>query len=357
MIVVNGRFMTQNLTGVQRYARGITRMICARSDVEVVVPRSAEILPEYSDIPLVRYGPFGGHTWEQLVLPSYVRRRRGILLNLGSTGPALLRRQVVTNHDITYVRYPASFARSFRILYRTLTPVLLRSAKAIVTVSEFSKGEISNFFRVDASKFFVVPNAVDSGFTPGASSQALGYLLAVSSPSAHKNFGRLLEAYSQLPFPKPRLVIAGSTAPALIRPDLVDSPGVSFVGRLTDDELVDMYRGATAFVFPSLYEGFGIPPLEAQSCGVPVIAPNIPSAREVLGESAVYADPTSVGSLAAAIRTVIEMTPTERHKMTALGLANVQRFSWAGSANAIMDLVDGVFGDSAIHQASDRSVA
>lgn len=342
MIVLNGRYMTQHLTGVQRYARGITRaLLRSRHDIEVVVPRNGKIRPEYADIPVTRIGALTGHAWEQVSLPLYARKQDAVLLNLGSTGPALLRKQIVTNHDITYVRYPESFARSFRLLYRALTPVLLRSAMHVITVSEFSKQEISEFFGVDPDKFVVVPNAADDVFQRGQEeSHRDGHVLAVSSPSAHKNFARLLDAYSALDGAKPPLVIVGGTAPALVRPELAEDEGVRFAGRVSDDELVRLYRGATAFVFPSLYEGFGIPPLEAQACGVPVVAADIPVTREVLGDSALYADPTSVNSIAEAIHSLLVAPDDLRSRIIELGASNAQRFSWEQSANIVSALLD-----------------
>lgn len=339
MIVVNGRFATQNLTGVQRYARGITRQLLERDDVEVVAPAEETILPEYADLPITGIGRLTGHAWEQISLPRYAKKRGALLLNLGSTGPAFMRRQIVTNHDITYVRYPESFTRSFRLLYRALTPILLRRALGVITVSEFSRREISSFYQVSPDKFAVVPNAVDAQFSRGQASTPQGYLLAVSSPSAHKNFARLLEAYASLPHPRRALLIVGSTAPAMVRPDLAEDPDVRFVGRVTDDELVHIYRGAAAFIFPSLYEGFGIPPLEAQACGVPVIASRIPSQEEVLGDSAVYVDPMSVDEIAGAIESVLAASVDERAELIKRGLRNVQRYSWSRSADAVSDIL------------------
>ncbi len=344
MIVINGRFMTQRLTGVQRYARGITReLLATRDDVEVLVPRNAAIRDDYSDIIATRYGRLTGHAWEQVSLPRYAAANARLLLNLGSTGPAFLSRQVVTNHDITYVRHPASFAPSFRLLYRMLTPVLLRRAAHIITVSEFSKREISSFFGIPETKFSVVPNATDSSFTPGSPRRTDPYLLAVSSPSSHKNFGRLLDAYARIgTAARPRLVIAGSTAPALVRPEFANQPGVDFVGRVDDEELLALYRGASAFIFPSLYEGFGIPPLEAQACGVPVLAADIPAAREVLADSARYFDPTSVEDIARAIRDAAQLTGPRREALIESGLQNAQRFSWANSAREVGAILDGL---------------
>jgi glycosyltransferase involved in cell wall biosynthesis len=342
VIVVNGRFMTQRLTGVQRYARGITRELLAmRDDVEVVVPRKAHVRDEYLDLPFTRIGALTGHAWEQISLPRYTTKDARLLLNLGSTGPALLSRQVVTNHDITYVRHPESFALAFRVLYRAITPVLLRRASRIITVSEFSKREIAAFFRVPESKFVVVPNSADATFTPGSSRTGDPYLLAVSSPSSHKNFGRLLDAYAKVdPESRPRLVIAGGTAPALVRPDLAQHESVEFVGRVGDDELLDLYRGASAFIFPSLYEGFGIPPLEAQACGVPVLAADIPSSREVLLDSARYFNPMSVSDITRAIHEAAHFTATQRDEIVASGLQNADRFSWGRSAQDISAVLD-----------------
>ena len=287
-VVINGRFLSQSLTGVQRFARGIVREACGllRDDFVVVAPGGAEILDDYAGITATKVGRRSGHAWEQAELPAFARRNRALLLNLCNTAPITYRNQIVSHHDIAYVRRPESFREILcRVLYRTISPVMLRRSRAVVTVSEFSRGEIAAFYHVPHGKIAVVPNAVDEQFRVTGPQRRGEHILAVSSPSPYKGFGLLLDAYAQwTSVDKPPLVVVGGVPRSLVREDLDGKAvrGVKFVGRVDDDELAELSRDALIFVHPSSYEGFGIPPIEAQASGAPVLASAIVPLREVL---------------------------------------------------------------------------
>lgn len=336
-IVINGRFLTQQLTGVQRFAYEITRrLVELRDDVVVVAPQTEfPIDPPYD---VRRIGKHDGHHWEQVDLVRHLRRAGSpLLLGLGSTGPALYRNQIVTHHDITYVRHPESFSRSFRAAYRVLMPLTLRSARRIITVSEFSRREIVDWYGVDQAKISVVNNAVGDQFTPGDPAERGDFLLAVSSPNRHKNFERLVEAAALAGVP---LKIVGAQDRAFATTNAADGPArTEWLGRVSDQELVQLLQTARAFAFPSLYEGFGIPPLEAQACGCPVVAADIPPVREVLGSSVELFDPTDIDDLTRAM-TAVMRDPRRASELAQLGADNVVRFSWKSSAVAVSETVD-----------------
>lgn len=351
MLYINGRFLTQPLTGVQRFALEISRALQdVRDDIVFLVPRGELTLDPPTDARMEVVGRNAGHTWEQLDLPRYLARIGSpLLLGLASTGPAWYRNQVVTHHDITYVRHPESFSPRLRALYRLIVPPLLRNSRAIVTVSEFSRREIAGHYGVDPEKITVVSNAVDASFSPptealAAAPTASEYFLAVSSPNAHKNFMRLIEAYRGFDqAPHIGLKIVGSQARAFRASGIATAApeGVEFLGVVADDELVRLYQGARAFVIPSLYEGFGIPPLEAQACGSPVIAADIPSLRETLGDSAHWVAPASVSSIRAGLDALASDEDHRRWLITR-GDANTARYSWQTSAEAVNRLVRGL---------------
>ncbi|WP_426323618.1 glycosyltransferase family 4 protein [Microbacterium sp. E-13] len=343
-IFLNGRFLTQPLTGVQRFALEISKALMSRrDDLTLLVPRAKLAIEPPRGAELRVVGVSGGHLWEQTELPAYLKRAgEPLLVSLGSTGPAYYKNQIVTHHDITYVRHPESFSAKTRAVYRAIVPHMLQNCLAVVTVSEFSRNEISRHFGVDAAKIFVVPNAVGSGFKARSSGPARGaaarpYFLAVSSLNAHKNFGGLVRAYRQSGVASATdLRIVGGQAKAFARIDVdLNTPGVRLMGSVSDETLVDLYQGALSFVFPSLYEGFGIPPLEAQKCGSPVIAANIPALRETLERSAHFVDPLDVADIALALRTLAHDAGL-RERLAALGAANARRYSWESSA-AIVD--------------------
>jgi glycosyltransferase involved in cell wall biosynthesis len=350
MIVINARFLTQELRGVQRFAEQTCLALKRQRDDLVFVTSPGVRMHETArllDAQVV--GTRTGHLWEQLDLPRYLRSQGNpLLLSLCATAPLFYGNQIATHHDITYVRHPQSYTWQFRTAYRLMTPLLLKRLKTLITVSQFSKREIGEFYNFPAQKILVVPNAVGEEFQPGEPLQAGGsrYLLAVSSPSAHKNFSRMIQAFLQLKgFDQVELRIVGGGGAVFSDPDLEalakrDSR-VRFLGRLSDAELIEQYQGAAAFVFPSLYEGFGIPPLEAQACGCPVLAANAASIPEVLQSSALYFDPLDVEHISRAMALALNSLTIRQHLRT-LGLQNVARFSWDASARLISDRIDSV---------------
>lgn len=347
MIVINARFLTQNLTGVQRYAEQISLALKQlREDVVFVTPHDVRSHQTAGALQARCIGRNRGHLWEQIDLPLYLRRQGNpLLVSLGSSGPLLYANQIATHHDITYVRFPHTYSWTFRTAYRIMTPILLSRVKTLLTPSEFSKSEISSFYKMPRERILTLPNAVTEFFLPAANLHVeRPYLLAVSSPSAHKNFTRMIQAFLSLRGqPDLQLHIVGSTHGLFADPDLQRlasrDPRIRFLGRLDDAELLTQYQGATAFVFPSLYEGFGIPPLEAQACGCPVLAANAASIPEVLKDSALYFDPLDITQMAAAMQRILN-DPALRQSLRRRGLANVTRFSWQRSAQRLSRHID-----------------
>ena len=349
MIVINARFLTQELRGVQRFAEQTCLALKRqRDDLVFVCPPGIRMHAAAEQLGAQVIGRNGGHLWEQLDLPLYLHRRgKPLLLSLCATAPLFYGNQIATHHDITYIRHPESYTWQFRGAYRLMTPVLLKRLKTLITVSQFSKREISSFYGYPKEKILVVPNAVGDEFQPGAPVEATPrYLLAVSSPSAHKNFSRMIQAFLQLKgFDQVELRIVGGGGAIFSDPSLqalADSdPRVHFLGRLSDAQLIEQYQGAAAFVFPSLYEGFGIPPLEAQACGCPVLAANAASIPEVLQSSALYFDPLDVQHISRAMALALNNLNIRQHLRT-LGLHNVSRFSWDESARLVSERIDAV---------------
>ncbi|WP_268797021.1 glycosyltransferase family 4 protein [Pseudomonas huanghezhanensis] len=347
MIVINARFLTQELRGVQRFAEQTCLALKQlRDDVVFVAPHGIKMHESAKALDVQCIGRNSGHLWEQLDLPLYLKRNASpLLISLCSTAPLLYGNQIATHHDITYVRHPQSYTRSFRLLYRTMTPIMLTRIKTLLTVSNFSRGEISQFYRYPEKKIVVVPNAVSAAFQPGAQvKNGPHYLLAVSSPSAHKNFNRMIQAFLMLrDHDHLELRIVGAASEIFADESLQSlasrDPRIRFLGRLSDTELIAQYQGAKAFVFPSLYEGFGIPPLEAQACGCPVLAANAASIPEVLQASALYFDPLDVSHIAAAMERILSDL-TLRRSLRRRGLNNVARFSWEDSAQRVSQRID-----------------
>lgn len=356
-VYVNGRFLTQPGSGVQRYARSILDaldgMIGAAGPVEVLVPDAPlHDVPAWRNLSL-RPVPGGqGHFWEQGAL--YRASRDGVLVSLGNSGPVRHRRQVLALHDAHIYQIPQAFSWRYRAAHRVLRPRLARRAAALVTVSRYSAGQLAGYLGVAEERFTVIPNAADHVFDWPADPSAPGryglqpgrYLLAVGNQSPNKNIRALVAAYGMAQG-LPDLAVVGGSVPGVA----ADVPrGVRALGRVPDADLRGLYEGAAGFVFPSLFEGFGIPPLEAMALGVPVIASNAAALPEVLGEAPIWFDPRDVGSMARALQRFAGMSGTERSQRIAAGHARAEAYGWERSAGLLFDVVARVARSEALEQ-------
>ncbi len=353
-VVVNCRFLTRPVTGVERYATEMVEALSRiRSDLTLVAPPEPELQrTELAGLPVQRVGTRSGHAWEQLTLPRHLRSLgEPLLLDLANSGPVSYRNQVVVVHDVTHRRVPGAHSRAFRRWYALMTPLLMRRARAVVTVSEFSKGEIRQLYARD--DIAVTPNAVGAWVTgrqtPPPSAESLEdtpFFLIVGSRAAHKDLATAYEAFARYREGGGRalLAVVGSSHPSLadgrLDADRIQDAVVDF-GRVSDEELAWLYGHACAFVFPTRYEGFGIPPVEAQSAGTPVIASDIPVLREVLTEgSALRFAP---GDAAALARAMVEVgDPQVAARLVESGRANAARYSWSSSASTLSGIIDGL---------------
>lgn len=334
---INGRFFTHKITGVQRFAYELTKRLVSNFDVKILVPRGTSVP---SDLPFEEVGRNRGHVWEQFDLPIYLKARRSpLLLNLANTGPISYKNQIATHHDITYIRFPKSFSWKFRTSYRYLIPIFLRNAKFTITSSEFSKGEICSEFSLEPQRMIVVPCGVDHDqFKPGKTRDK--FFLLVSSPSLHKNFSIAITAFAKSSLAgEYKLKIVGSVAQAF-RPTAQNGhPSVVWLGRVEDDELLRLYQTASAFVFPSVYEGFGIPPLEAQASGCPVISSNAASMPEVLRQSVLYFEPNDAAMLTRRMEEVANSSDLQA-SLVNKGFENASRFSWDYSYMKVAEIIN-----------------
>ncbi len=355
-IFVNGRFLTQGITGVQRHAREIVRELDqllgeggSRSDQSwtlLTPPGAREDLP-LGQIRQEVVGKLRGHLWEQLELPR--RASGGILLAFANSGPIRHPRQVVTIHDAAVFAVPEAFSIAFRQWYRFLLPRLARNARLVLTVSEFSAAELTRFIGMEPAKVRVIPPGnehlrhatPDRSILDRLSLVGQKFVLAVGSQSPHKNFARFLEAVGPVVQQGYRVVIVGGANPRIFRGAAENPETLTMAGYVTDGELRALYESASCFVFPSIYEGFGHPPLEAMSLGCPVVASSAASIREVCGDAAVYCDPYRPEDIRRAILEVLA-SPDRCAEMRRRGAARVARFTWRGTAQQILQIVDEV---------------
>src|SRR4051794_35293048 len=242
---------------------------------------------------------------------------------------------VVTVHDLALLRHPWAFPRWTRLYGPRAAPRVLRAARRVIAVSEFTRRELVELLRVPEERIRVVPNAVDARFVPAGPREDGRYVLAVGTLEPRKNLARVVEAARRVSV---ELRVAGEAGWGDV---VADGAGVSWLGFVPDDELARLYRGALCVVYPSLYEGFGIPVLEAMACGVPVVTSRGSAMAELADGAAVLVDPLDP----AAIAEGIVRAERERDELRRRGLERARAFSWRAVAEATVDVYREAAGD------------
>jgi glycosyltransferase involved in cell wall biosynthesis len=353
-LFINGRFLTQPMSGVQRYAHEILRALDKRlassaalrvllGSVEVLVPYNVEA-PDWQVLRLrvVRGGQ--GHLWEQTTLLR--ASRDGVLVGLGNSGPLRHRDHVLCLHDANLFEIPEAFSRQYLLLHRALRPALARRATVLLTVSKTSARALSDHLGVAEDRFHIVPNSAEHvlrlpvenvlaryGLVRG------GYLLSVGNQTPNKNLARLIEAHAQCDPSVLPLAVVGGGVPDVEHTAATCGERLYLLGRVPDTDLRALYEGAAGFVFPSLYEGFGIPPLEAMQLGVPVLCARSGAMPEVLGDAPLWFDPRDVGDMTRSLNSFAVMDDALRAALAQAGLRRAELYSWDRSAVLLIEAV------------------
>jgi glycosyltransferase involved in cell wall biosynthesis len=291
--------------------------------------------------------------WEQAIQPWAVRRSGIDLLH----SPAFVGPMaggcpfVVTVHDLSFLDYPQNFRAMNRSYLRVLARRSVLRARRVIAVSQSTRDDLVKHYGLSPERIDVVYNGVDAGFHPLSAGEIDSFrarnglpgqfILFVGTLEPRKNVVRLIEAYAHLAGDRPHLVLVGGKGWLYQEVfERVEGLGISdrvhLVGYVPADELCLWYNAALMFVYPSLYEGFGLPPLEAMACGTPVITSTASSLPEVVGRAALLVDPTDVAALATAMARVLG-DPGLRAEMRAAGLERAQHFSWQESARRTVD--------------------
>jgi len=241
-----------------------------------------------------------------------------------------------TIHDLNHLDLPYNSSPLKRAFYQTVIKPAIKSSFKVLTVSEFSKKRIIEWTNCPADKIEVVSNGTSSNFTPFAKPQKYNtpYIFCCSNRKGHKNEKRLFQAFSQCSAKSDlSLVMTGEadSETTLILNHLKLDGRVYFTGKLSEENLASWYRGAVASIFPSIYEGFGLPVIESMAVGTPAIIANAASLPEVGGTAAYYFDPFDIDSISQAIDTVT-YDELLKKTMSSSGLAQAKNFSWDRTA-------------------------
>jgi glycosyltransferase involved in cell wall biosynthesis len=331
-IAINGRCFSRRVTGVERYAREISKRLTSS---RIIQPKNNP-------------GRVAGNLWEQIILPTQIRQNE-ILWSPANAGPWFFRNQVITIHDASVFDHPEWFQPSFAAWTRLSWKILAKRVKAIITVSNYSCERLKFHLGIPEENIHVIHNGVGRPFEPQSQKtiDSVGrkykldkpYFLFVGTIEPRKNLPILLQAWESLNLKTHSLFIAGTEGRVFANDEGRETrPRQKYI---SDEDLPALYSGATAFVVPSFYEGFGLTALEAMACGAPVIASNTTALPEILGDAALLIDPKDPVEISNAMQKIIEdriFANTLRER----GLQLTKNFTWDQAARKIKSLLEGI---------------
>lgn len=348
---VNGRFLTQQVTGIQRYAINVVQALDdllddAGQTARLMAPAAADTM-ELRAVEQIRAGRLTGHAWEQFELPRLAHDR---LLNLCNVAPVLKNEQIVCIHDASVFIAPESYGRGFRNFYRFLQPQLARRSTRITTVSNASARQLARHLPLRVSDITVLPNGHEHALgwdtakaklAPAFLSARAGgeqkpFVLALGSRARHKNLELVIKIAPRLAELGIDVVIAGGGNRIFADEQSAGAANVGRLGRVSDDDLAYLFERALCLAFPSWTEGFGLPIIEAMAWGCPVVSSNCASMPEVCGAAALFASPAEPSAWVEHVRTLSNSTSL-RQELIGRGRERLPAFSWRSTAEGYLE--------------------
>ena len=345
-IIINGKFMAERMQGIVRVARelllAMDRQLAKRDRVWLIVPKNAADIPHYEHIRVITYGKHTGIIWEQTELRRFAAfYKDSVLLNLCNTAPLFIKDSITTVHDIMYKVCPKYYTtlrnRISRLWHVLQYGYLFRHEKKILTVSEFSKREIERCYPCAKGKISVIYNAWQHVLNYKESSdwqkrfpqlQEGGYFFSLATLAKNKNGSWIIKVAKRNP--NLTFAMAGKIYETEYGSDLPEN--VHLLGFVSDEDACALIKHCRAFLFPSLYEGFGLPPLEALALGAEVISSDAASLPEVLGDSVHYIKPRCYDY---DLEQLLSEQTADKEKA-------LEKFSWDRSAAKLLSLLGDV---------------
>lgn len=341
-VIINGRFLTQKSTGVQRVATEISKYLSQHYKEEIVFlcPNKPLLNPVAQSLNCVKIGYFSGYFWEQIELPFYLFKKKvSLLVNFCNTAPVLFRKNLIVIHDMAIKENKKWFNWKFALIYNILFYFNLKNALKIITVSNFSKGEILKFYpEINESKIEVVYLASFIIFNEERNEKS-DYFIVVNSLNARKNIKVVLEAFKHLDSKKYKLKIIGDYFNSIFNEDYyIHGSNVTFLNEISDDELKKYLSEAKAFINASFYEGFGLSALEAMSVYTPCILSDIPVHRELYNNKALFFNPNDHLEL---VEKIEKITNSENYKdICENSFEESKKFNWKETSNHYITIIE-----------------
>ncbi len=352
-VVINGKFLLASLEGMPRTGREITAALDGLIEeglvpdlkIKVLAPKGAAATITLRHIPVEEVGVGDGPVWEQVEFPLYAKGRYTI--NYTSTAPVVTKFGCVVVHDAQVLSARKSHGWKSKLLYGTITPMVAQRYKAVVTPSHYAKEEILKYAVCERDDLEVVHNGSDHVLRVKPDESTLGwagleegeYILSISATHHHKNLRTVFNALKGHPELCRRLVLAGSATPDHYAAMGIELPeGVRTLGRVSDERLVELMRKARMFVFPSMTEGFGLPPLEAMTLGCPTIVSRAGAMPEVCGDGAWYADSLEQGQWLEQIARLWDDVGA-RLELAGKGQERAKQFTWRKAALRYLEVI------------------
>lgn len=331
-LIFDYRVLTHsNYTGVENYAKNIYEKLKNRCEINIAKPKTTN--------------KYLSHLWTHCILPF----KRGDVLfcpaNIAPLFVPLSKKLIVTIHDVAFLTYPTSFSSFFRMYYRLIMPIVIKRADAIITVSNYSKSEIEKYYPSSKGKIKVIHLGLDESFKRHDNIKKGNQILYVGSMNKRKNFIGAIKAFELLNRTDYKLLMVGKFSTNFSIDDndkkivqkAKTNPNIEFQSNINNIKLIQIYNESNLFVFPSFYEGFGLPVLEAMACGTPVVCSNSTSIPEVGGDAVVYCDAYDANDIKEKIELVLNDKVLQK-QMIEQGLKRVKHFSWEKSADEHMQL-------------------
>lgn len=327
-IIFDSRVLThKNYTGVENYAKNILENIKDKCNLMVAKPKSSN--------------KYISHLWTHFRLPFF---NGDIIFCPANIAPLFVQKNkklILTIHDVAFQTHPDSFSRFFSLYYKLIIPININRADKIITVSNYSKESIEKYYPQAKGKIEVIYLGIDKKFKRNDVINKKDQILYVGSMNTRKNLVGVLKAFEMINDKRYKLLIVGNFSSNFFvddkTQDLINkakkNDNIEFKSNISDIELVEIYNESVLFLFPSFYEGFGLPVLESMACGTPVVCSDKSSLPEVGGADVVYCNPYSVEDIKDKIELVLD-DKILQNEMIEKGLDRMKKFSWNKSANA-----------------------